>query len=209
MSGKIIVFDGPDGVGKTTQLKLTASWLEGQGYKVYATRASGGTPIGEELRKVSLSDVERPPEVDVYISLAMHTALGMDLATRKVHDAICLVDRSPMAVIAYNTFGSELKDQQMGYDAFDTLMERWSPDLLLMINADQAIIDKRRQARTEKPADYFEKKGAAYHQRVREGYEKAAELTKQKGINLQHIDGAPSEEVVQQSIQKAVSSVLG
>jgi dTMP kinase len=209
--GLVIVFDGPDGVGKTTQLKLTAEWLTSQGHEVYTTRASGGTPIGEALRKVSLSDIERPPEVDVYISLAMHTALASDINERKDSGIICLVDRSPMALVAYNIYGSQLEDSKLGYDAFEHLMKLWQPDLILMINADQSIINERRQKRTGKPVDYFEKKDAAFHERVREGYSKALQILQQNPSwykQLRLVDGAPHEDEVQAEIRQTLESVL-
>ena len=77
--GLKIAFDGPDGVGKTTQVKIAADFLS-KFSDTHVTRAAGGTPIGEELRKVSLGDKPRSPEVNVYLSLAMHTALGQDIS---------------------------------------------------------------------------------------------------------------------------------
>ena len=65
-TGFIIAIDGPDGSGKTTQLTLLKEWLKKKGYKIHSTRASGGTPIGEELRKASLSNTDRSAEVAVF-----------------------------------------------------------------------------------------------------------------------------------------------
>lgn len=208
MKGKVIVFDGPDGVGKSTQLELTAAWLKEQGHNVHTARASGGTPIGEELRKVSLSDTPRPAETDVYISLAMHTALGQDMHQRVSKGQICLVDRSPAAIIAYNAYGSELADKQLAVDAFHKMMRLWDIDLFLMIDANQSIIDDRRAKRTDKPNDYFEKQGKDYHQRVRQGYEVAAKLVTDSHVNLVQIDGAPSEDKVQKQIRQIIEKVL-
>lgn len=207
--GLIIAFDGPDGVGKTTQLQLTADYLTKLGKEVHTTRASGGTPIGEELRKVSLSPTERPAEVDVYISLAMHTALGMDLETRKQRGQICLVDRSPLAVIAYNVVASKLAEPQLGYDAFERLIELWAIDTLIIFNADPTTVRQRREARATTDAaqktDYFESKGKQYHQLIREGYKQAIQIVKdhpQWGINLVEIDAAPSLEQVQAAVRQ-------
>ncbi len=211
MKGRVIVFDGPDGVGKTTQLKLTAEYLADRGYDVYTTRASGGTPIGEALRVVSLSDTERPPETDLYISLAMHTALGLDLEKRRKKGQICIVDRGPMAIMAYNTYGSELKDQQLGFDTFEKMMKLWAPDTAVFLDAAQSIVDERRKSRTGKPLDYFEKKGEAYHQRVRKGYEKALEILEANpdwGISVKTIDGAPTQDEVQAEIRHIVEPIL-
>ena len=209
--GKIIAFDGPDGVGKTTQIGLTAAYLRECGYDVHTTRASGSTPIGERLREVSLSELTRPAEVDVYISLAMHTALGHDLQMRRSKGQICLVDRSPAAIVAYNVYGSQLEDKQLGLDAFRKMLDLWDTDLLLMINAGQDVTDDRRKKRTDKPMDYFEKQNASYHLRVRQGYKKAIELimrNREQHNMLEEIDGSPSKTHVQQQIKNSIQKVL-
>lgn len=209
--GKVIVFDGPDGVGKSTQLELTSSYLRKEGYDVHTTRSSGGTPIGEALRRVSLSDTPRPAETDVYISLAMNTALGQDLRSRVAKGQICLVDRSPAAIIAYNAYGSELADKQLAIDAFEAMMRLWQIDQMLFVDAAQEVIDDRRARRTDKPQDYFEKQDRAFHQRVREGYERAVELVEthpEWGVELIHIDGAPHEAQVQKQVRQAIEKVL-
>ena len=66
--GLVVAFEGPDGVGKSTQLALASEELVENGWAVHATRNLGGTPIGEDLRKVMLSEHERPAETDFHLS---------------------------------------------------------------------------------------------------------------------------------------------
>lgn len=212
--GYVVAFDGPDGVGKTVQVKLAAEYLEKQGKKIHTTRASGGTPIGEELRAVSLSPTERPPEVDVYISLAMQTALGFDLKERTGQDTICLVDRSPLAVIAYNVVGSELPDPKQGFEACRQLLQLWNIDLLIIFTASQETVNQRRQIRSTTDAvqsnNYFENQDEAYHARVRQGYEQAVQYVKDHpewGITLVEIDATPSIEEVHESVIKELAAI--
>lgn len=208
--GCIIAFDGPDGVGKTTQIHLLADFLRSQGYQVHATRASGGTPIGEALRSVSLSDVARPAEADVYISLAMHTALGQDLQRRKQAGQICLVDRSPLAILAYNTYASQLPNQTLGEQATLAMLQLWHIDSLLLFEAPQVTLNKRRTKRTDKPADYFEKQGTSYFERVQAGYHAAKQLCEQQSPPqpVTVIDATPSVAVIQTSLRQVLQSVL-
>ena len=206
-----IAFDGPDGVGKSTQVELTAAWLCSLGYKVHTARASGGTPIGEELRKASLSDHPRTAETDVYISLAMHTALGLDIKKRVKEGEICLIDRSPLAILAYNTFGSQLSEQKMGYGAMDKMLRLWDLDALFLFEADQTIVDARRHARTNKPSDFYEKQNSAYHDRVRQGYIKAKSHLKEKpGLVRQviSINAEPSVDKIQKTIEEHLQKML-
>ncbi len=209
--GLIVAFDGPDGVGKSTQVELTAAWLRSLGHKVHTARASGGTPIGEELRKASLSDHTRPAEVDVYISLAMHTALGLDIQKRISNGQICLLDRSPLAILAYNTAGSQLKDRSMGYDAMDKMLALWGINVLFLFEADQQIVNARRKARLDKPADFYEKQNSAYHERVRQGYMEAKVfLNKNPSLagRVVVIDAEPPVDEIQKTIEKHLQKML-
>ncbi|RKY23255.1 MAG: dTMP kinase, partial [Planctomycetota bacterium] len=54
-SGKFIVLDGPDGCGKTTQVKLLADWLKEQGVEIETFRDPGDTDIGEKIRRILLN----------------------------------------------------------------------------------------------------------------------------------------------------------
>ena len=51
-NGKFITFEGPEGAGKSTQLKLCAELLRARGFEVVTTREPGGTPLAEELRTI-------------------------------------------------------------------------------------------------------------------------------------------------------------
>lgn len=209
--GLAIAFDGPDGVGKSTQVELTARWLESLGYTVYQTRFSGAKGIGEELRKASLSDHERPALTDVYISLAMGTALAEDLAKHVKKGEICLIDRSPLCIMAYNTYGSQLANKQQGVEATEQMFKAWNLDALLTLDASQAILDARRSKRTDKPLDYFEKQGPTYHARVQEGYAAGIKLVKDNPSlvdALISIDAEPDIETIQATIQARLEKML-
>jgi dTMP kinase len=169
--GCVIAIDGPDGAGKTTQVKLLAQHLENQGKIVHITRSSGGTPVGEALRKVSLSLIPRPPETDFYISLAMAAALANDIAARKKLGETIIIDRSPLAWVAYNAYGSELENKQMVLEACVEWIANWQIDYLFFMDAPTQALNKRRKLRATK--DYYEAKDAPYHKRVFEGYKTA------------------------------------
>jgi len=207
-NGLVIAFDGPDGVGKSTQLALTADWLETQGFKVHRTRSNGGTPIGEELRKASLSQNERSALTDVYITLAMGQALAEDLDKRRAAGELCLIDRCPLAHLAYNTFGSQLPDKNMGYTAAELMFKAWRIDILLYFEAPQSVLDDRRKARTDKPTDYYEQQGTEYNQRVREGYQAGLKLLKDKPElvgQVISIDATPDIESIQVDVQSKLN----
>lgn len=209
--GLVIAFDGPDGVGKTTQIGLAAAFLNSRGYSTHITRFSGGTPISKLLREVSLSDTPRQAETDLYISLAMGVDLAADLRNRKAAGEICLVDRSPITMLGYNVYGSQLEDKQAGFTAVDKLMNDWQVDMLIYFEAPQSVLDERRRERTDKPLDYFEKLGPAYHARVRAGYEAGLDYLKQSVKHtpkLVEVDAKGDIEQIQQMVQKSLVNLL-
>lgn len=199
--GLVIAIDGPDGVGKTTQLRLLAEYLRGKGTDVHTTRQSGGTPIGEELRKASLSRHERSPQTDLYISLAMAQALAEDITRHKKAGETILIDRSPLALIAYNGYGSRLPAIRTAFDACEQLFKQEQIDTLFYLDAAQNVLNKRRAKRGAN--DYFEKQNVAYHTRVREGYRAGLNFLKthpEFGPKVMIIDASGSIAAIQQNI---------
>jgi dTMP kinase len=171
--GLIVFFDGPDGVGKTTQFELAAKALRDAGHVVHETRALGGSPIGEKLREAVLTDIERPVQVDFYIALAcLHAAIPDWLARREAGETV-LVDRSPLSIIAYQVYGDGL-DKAVGYQAVGEFISQIEPDVVLVYQAPTDLLHERlNQRNAGTPRDYFESKPAAYHDQVAEGYSQA------------------------------------
>jgi dTMP kinase len=168
------MFDGPDGVGKTRQVELAADRLTKQGESVYVTRAHGGTPVGEKLRLVSLSDTPRRPLTDLLLSRTIHAELAYELHIKRSLGTTCLVDRSPASMLAYQVYGSGL-DADIAYPVINNDMQYFDPTLLLIYTADLAVLESRRRHRGG-AGDYFEDKPADYHNRVIAGYAEAAQL---------------------------------
>lgn len=170
--GSLIMFDGPDGVGKTTQFDLAARQLLAAGHDVYSTHLLGGTSIGEALRGVMFSNDSRPPLTNLHLSLAIYYALAEDLAARRAAGTTILVDRSPLSLIAYQVHGDGL-DETSGYRACDEALDAFQPDALIVYEAPLKMLSERRSAR-HKAGDYFEAQQLEYHRRTTEGYGVAA-----------------------------------
>ena len=165
-----------------------------------------GTSIGEELRKASLSPHPRHPETDMYISLAMHGELGYDLQARRDAGEVVIVDRSPLAVIAYNTYGSRMPDKKRGVEACIQLLNQWDIDVFIFMDAPQALLDERRAKRGE--SDYFESQGTEYHHRVRAGYEEGlALLNRQEDLvgSITAVDASKAADAIHAEIVRTVA----
>ncbi len=104
LAGKFIVFDGPDGCGKTTQVRLLASHLESQGLEVVQCKDPGGTVIGDRIRHVLLGyDLS---EMDVRCETLLFMASRAQLAGEKIEPALAagkvvICDRFVSATCAY------------------------------------------------------------------------------------------------------------
>lgn len=182
--GLLIMFDGPDGVGKSTQLTLAKNALERAGIVTHTSRLNGGTPIGEALRAISLNPtLKRCAIIDLHILLAMYYALANDLKERIDSGTICLVDRSPLSLIAYQVFGSGLNMEE-GEKAAHDAVNLFKPDLIICYDAPEPILLKHRKKRDHsKKADYFENQPVEYMERVIRGYHEAYQMFEVKVVN--------------------------
>ncbi len=171
--GLLVVFEGVDGAGKSTQLELACSTLQAEGWPVYTTRNLGGTPIGEELRKIIKSPLERPNTTNLYISVAIQEALADAIESERRQGRLILMDRGPMSLAAYEIYGGQL-DPQLGWQHVDNGMKRLRPDLNIIYATDVDTALARAKAKSDE-TDYFESQPRDFFERVANGYEAAAE----------------------------------
>jgi dTMP kinase len=190
--GLLIMFDGPDGVGKTTQIALAANRLEQQGHKTWSTRTHGGTPMGELLREVSFRDISRVALTDHYISMAIHAELRNEIAEHRARNEIVLVDRSPLSNWAYQVAGSNLREPYV-LDDIRRSMQQFAADLVICYHAPLSTLRAHTRSRSNNPAeDYFESKPDTFYEKVIAGYDEAVKelggvvLNANRDIELVH-----------------------
>jgi len=172
MAGAFITFEGIDGCGKSTQLRLLASELRVRSLEVVTTREPGGTTLGQKLR-AALLDVQE--QVDPLAELLVFAAdraqhvrslLRPALAANK----IVLSDRYADATVAYQGSGRGFQTeliQEIVQLATDGLM----PDLTLVFDLSVAESAFRTRKRFEaKHSDRLDSEDAAFHTRVRDAY---------------------------------------
>ena len=201
-TGQLIIFDGPDGAGKTTQVEHVAKELSSQGFSVHLTRGHGGSPFGEELRTVSLGGTPRSARADLYLSLAIHSELQADISDRLQQGEIILMDRGPDSIWAYQVYGDGL-DAAFAAPLIDNDRSRFNPRLTLCYIASLSTLRGRMSARPGPKADYFENKGDAYFERVISGYQFAAKRYRNPIINAE-----PDVATVYDETMRLISAVL-
>ncbi len=197
-----ITFEGIDGVGKSTQLDLLQTWLEGRGREVVRTLEPGGTELGQEIRHLLLhrkGDVASRAEALLYAADRAHhvaTKIRPALAEGKV----VLSDRYFDSSVAYQGAARELdvdEVRNISLWAVDNLI----PDLTVLLDLDaQAAIQRRNKTGTE--PDRLEREKVDFFERARAQY---LELAKEPRFLV--VDATLSIDEIQQRIRARVEAM--
>ena len=180
MSGKFITFEGPEGSGKSTQIKLLAQKLQQQGLEVLCTREPGGTSTGEAVRNILQHDAAGEPLAD-RAELLLFTASRAQLVKQVVLPALeagswVLCDRFIDSTMAYQGYARGMDIATL--DAVNNFaIYGRKPDLTLLLDLDVEAGFGRletRYAESDESHDRFERETRDFHHRVRDGYHKLA-----------------------------------
>ncbi len=200
-----ITFEGPDGSGKTTQIKLLAEWLQQAGYSVLQTREPGGTALGEQVRSLVLEQgqVQVAPLTEMLlIAAARAQHVQQVLRPELGRFQVVVSDRYIDSSLVYQGYALGLgweKVLQVNEVAIDGL---W-PDLtiLLMLDPEQAYA----RSMLTRQADRIESRGLTYYAGVCAGYSLLAERYPER---VQQVDAAQSVLEVHDSVRQLVSTYL-
>ncbi len=166
-----ITFEGPEGSGKSTQLRLLADYLRLNGYQVDTLREPGGTTIGDQIRDV-LHDTANTAMVPM-TEVMLYSASRAQLVEQCIRPAlaeghIVLCDRFADSTLAYQGYGREL---DMGVLATLTTFATGSlrPDLTILLDLDVSRGLSRRRDEGEE-MNRLDLEAVSFHERVRGGY---------------------------------------
>jgi dTMP kinase len=194
-----VTFEGGEGSGKSTQLRLAAERLRGLGRDVLATREPGGTEIGKTLREILMNaeDSRLDPVTEWLLLEADRRQHVREILKPAVaRGAFVLCDRYSDATEAYQRHGRGLDPEAVGMvDAMarDGLV----PDLTLLFDVDAASGLARARARDGGVAGRFEAVELAFHERVRAAYLAIAKREPER-VRVIRSD-APRQEVFEKS----------
>lgn len=201
-----ITFEGPDGSGKSTQIKLLAERLAAQGYHLLLTREPGGTDIGEQIRAVvhDLKNRAMQPRAEVLLySAARAQLVGEKIKPHLAAGGIVLCDRYYDSTLAYQGYGHGLElDALRAITDFAT--QHLRPDLTLLLDLEPEAGLRRRQKNAEewnRMDDY----ALAFHQRVRAGYLELMRLEPERWVRL---DATLNVEDLKEAVWRSVSERL-
>lgn len=200
--GLFITFEGADGCGKTTQIKLAAEYLKNKGYDVLLTREPGAKGLGEQLREILLNyDGIVSDRCESFLFLA-DRAQHIDTIVVPAVDAgkIVLCDRHIDSTVAYQGYGRGQDIEQINKLNMIATNNR-KPDLTIVFDIDV----ETSMSRVGSEKDRMESSGTEFFNKVRHGY---LEIAKQEPQRVRVLDAAKSIEEIHESVIKLINSLV-
>ncbi len=208
VDGILISFEGIEGCGKSTQIVMLAERLRGLGLEVVVSREPGATPLGQELRKLLLDPAYNP---DALTELLLYLADRREHCSRiirpaRARGAIVLLDRFIDSTWVYQGFAAPAAAAGATRDAVSAKMietlnrlvvgSDW-PQLTFLLDCSAKVgLERARRRNLETGAvgvaDRFEQRHLDFHEQVRAGFLRLAEIEKERFriVNAQQeIDG--------------------
>jgi dTMP kinase len=206
--GRFITFEGIDGSGKTTQLRLLAERLRTEGRDVFETAEPGGTEVGRQIRRVLLDSANQDlsPTTELLLYFASRAQnVEQSILPALAAGKIVLSDRFTDSTLAYQGYARGL-----GAEIVLTLdriaCKGLVPDLTLLIDLDLDVGIVRTRTRNAAGATIetrLDEESADFHRKVREAY---LTIARQHADRFRIIDGRGAPEDVAAKVWKEVAA---
>jgi dTMP kinase len=207
VKGVLITFEGIEGCGKSTHIKLLHAYLKKKGKRVFLTREPGGTKIGDRIRQVLL-DVKNEgmsPVTETLLYMASRAQLVEDVIKPKLEKGfIVLCDRWMDSTVAYQGYAGGVDArwiETLGRQATQGL----SPAATLFL--DLPVRDGLSRAKKRRAADRMERKAVPFHEAVRKGFMHIAKAEPRRFRRIV-VDRNDSVAAVQAKVRGEVDRVL-
>ena len=173
MSGIFITFEGIDGSGKSTQLRLLSSFLRLNGCDALITREPGGTPLGLRLRAALLDSHEQVDPLTELLVFAADRAQHVRRFLRPALESgrVVISDRYADATVAYQGAGRGFSPDLIK-QIVQLATEGLKPDLTLLFDLPVSECTRRtgRRSTDKQKADRLDSEDIEFHTRVRDAY---------------------------------------
>ena len=200
--GLFITFEGADGCGKTTQMKLIDEYLRGKGFRTLMTREPGAKGLGERVREILLNyDGEVSPACESFLFLA-DRAQNMDCIIKPAVEkgVIVLCDRHTDSTIAYQGYGRGVNIDELK-NLNDIATGGRKPDLTIVFDIDV----QTSQARVGEEKDRMESAGVEFFERVRKGY---LEIAKREPERVKVVDSMRTIEEIHNEVVELIENAI-
>ncbi|MBI2009987.1 MAG: dTMP kinase [Candidatus Chisholmbacteria bacterium] len=191
--GSLVSFEGGEGAGKTTQVKLLAERLREHGKEVVVCREPGGTEIAEQIRQVVLSTHNRGMDerAELMLFMAARAQLFAEIVKPALSEGkIVLADRSRDSSVVYQ--GVRGLEAEFIETLNDLVMENVKPEVTFLLDVPVEVGLKRYL-----DINRFEREDGGFHEKVRQAYLRLAEKEPERWVV---IDGTKSIEVVAEEV---------
>ncbi len=201
LAGKFIVFEGPDGSGKSTQFRRLSALLAQQSVPFITVREPGGTVTGEAIRAALLD--KKHTGMTVRCEMLLYMASRAELCETVILPALrrgqlVLADRFVSSTLAYQGAAGGLPAADIAAVA-RVATRGVLPDLVVLFDIDSDAAAKR----LSPLLDRMEAKGAEFHRKVRQGY---LDQAKADPARFAVIDASRSEEQVWAQLQATLAA---
>ncbi|MFQ5608000.1 MAG: dTMP kinase [Candidatus Zixiibacteriota bacterium] len=200
--GLFITFEGIDGCGKSTQVRLASAYLKKLGYGPLTLREPGSAPVSEKIRRILLNrGLSIDPYPELFLYLAARGQLVSEVIAPALRDGrIILCDRFHDSTVAYQGYGRRLDlklIEQMRRRAVGAV----TPDLTFIFDIDLKTSLTRRKRR----ADRLERESELFFKRVRSGFRRIARKNPRRG---RLIDARPDTATVFECVKRELDLQL-
>jgi dTMP kinase len=200
----LIAFEGVEGAGKGTQIRLAREWLESEGWQVLVTREPGGTDVGERLRELLLDPAtgQVEPRTEALLFAASRSQHVATVIRPALEDGkIVLCDRYVDSSLAYQGVARGLGEQDV------LTLNVWAtqglfPDLVVLLHVEPELGLER--AGGDDP-DRIEQEGSPFMAKVADAYLRIAEEHPERFVV---VDSDRPPDVVQQDVRDALRRLV-
>jgi dTMP kinase len=205
--GRFITFEGTDGCGKTTQMRLLADRLRESGREVVETQEPGGTEVGVKIREILLDPTNQRlcPIAEMLLYFAARAQNFDELILPEwQRGAIVLSDRFTDSTLAYQGGGRELGESVV-MKLHEIACHGLLPDLTVYVDIDLKTSLERALTRSRSNPDRMEEQAAEFHTRVRDAYLRLAAADPER---IKVVDGRGTIREVGERVWAVVEPVV-
>jgi len=194
--GLLITFEGIDGCGKSTHLKLSHEYLISLGFKVVSLREPGSTPVAEKIRRILL---DKRSSISDTTELLLYEAARAEIVKHEIKPLVAsghivLCDRFYDSTTAYQGYGRGL-DLRVIRKLHRLAVGECRPNLTLLFDVTLRVA----ASRLGRSRDRLESQPTAFHRRVRKGF---LEIAARESRRVKLIDGSRPVEVVFEDVRR-------
>ena len=208
MRGKFITFEGIDGSGKSTQLRMLAGVLRQKNFDVLTTCEPGGTPLGRRLREAFLETEETVAPIAELLLFAADRAQHVNFLVRPALEAgkIVVSDRYADATRAYQGSGRGFAEETIN-QIIELATDGLKPDLTLFFDLPVEKAFERTNSRSNagEHKNRMDSETTDFYTRVRDAY---LQISESEPRRFRVIDASGSMEEIKKSVWEIVSDFL-